>query len=347
MRSSLREWRMLNFALLVRLRHVILLFGIVNAALYSALLPLWEGFDEAFHYAYVETLWQTKRLPVLGRTAIPNDVAQSLRLAPVSHVVQRSLAETTSFAEWFGLPQAEKERRRRALEGLRPQPASGSRPNYQAHHPPLAYVLLMPLDWGISKAPITVRVLALRLFEAILSVVLVWLGAVALCGIAEMPERFANAALFTIFCSQMLYATIAHVAKRRTGDRNRRGVPGGARAADPTTRMAVHMAQRAVACGRASHQSVFSGFRPAGPGGGRRAGLASPCAGQDGAGRRAADSGVGGSVVPAQPGSLPQSQRNPRGVRRHWSEAGACGGAAHRLGGDCRFSRARLTVDRE
>jgi hypothetical protein len=30
------------------MRHAILLFAIVNACLYSGLLPLWEGFDEAF-----------------------------------------------------------------------------------------------------------------------------------------------------------------------------------------------------------------------------------------------------------------------------------------------------------
>ena len=46
----------------LRLRHAIMMFGILNACLYSALLPLWEGFDEAFHYGYVETLWQTHRL---------------------------------------------------------------------------------------------------------------------------------------------------------------------------------------------------------------------------------------------------------------------------------------------
>lgn len=196
----------------MQLRNAILLFGIVNASLYSALLPLWEGFDEAFHYAYVETLWQTKRLPVLGRTPIPNDVAQSLRLAPVSPVVARSLPESTAFDTWLALPQAEKERRRSELEELRPQPLNGSRPNYQAHHPPLSYLLLAPLDWAMSKAPITVRVLTLRIFTAVLCTVLVWLGAVALCRVVQLPERFANAALFTIFCSQMLYATIAHVA---------------------------------------------------------------------------------------------------------------------------------------
>jgi hypothetical protein len=184
----------------------------VNASLYCALLPLWEGFDEAFHYAYVEYLWQYNRFPVLGRTLVPNDVFLSFRFAPVSYIVHRWIPEAISYDAWFLLPQAEKEERRRELELIRPEPASSSRPNYEAHHPPLAYILLAPLDWSISKAPITVRVLVLRLFAAAISTILLYFGATALCRILEMPERFANATLFTIFCSEMLYATIAHVA---------------------------------------------------------------------------------------------------------------------------------------
>jgi hypothetical protein len=177
----------------------------VNASLFSALLPLWEGFDEAFHYAYVEHLWQHNRLPVLGRTLVPNDVSLSFRFAPVSYIVHRWIPEAISYDAWFSLPQAEKEQRRRELELIRPEPADSSRPKYEAHHPPLAY-------WSISKAPITVRVLIVRLFAAVMSTVLLYFGAVALCRVLKMPERFSNAILFTIFCSEMLYATIAHVA---------------------------------------------------------------------------------------------------------------------------------------
>lgn len=184
----------------------------VNASLYSVLLPLWEGFDEAFHYAYVETLWQTGRLPVLGRTLVPNDVFRSFGLVPFSHVVHRWIPGSITFDEWFSLPQAEKEQRRRELELIPSEPATSSRPNYQAHQPPLPYVALALLDWPMSKAPITIRVLALRLLASAISAILLYFGATALFRTLEIPERFANAALFTIFCSQMLYATIAHVA---------------------------------------------------------------------------------------------------------------------------------------
>jgi hypothetical protein len=194
------------------LRKIILLFGLVNASLYSALLPLWEGFDEAFHYAYVETLWQTSRFPILGRTPVPNDVFRSFRLAPVSYIVHRGISEATPFDAWFSLPEVEKEQRRSELDLLCPEPGSSSCQNYEVHHPPLAYIFFALLDCSMSKAPITVRVLVLRLFAAVVSTVLLYFGARTLCQALQMPERFANATLFTIFCSQMLYATIAHVA---------------------------------------------------------------------------------------------------------------------------------------
>src|SRR5580700_9176037 len=101
--------------------------------LYAALLPLWEGFDEAFHYSYVETLWQTRRLPVLGSTLVPEDVFKSFRLTPVSYVVHRWIPEATSYENWLLLPRVEKERRRTELDLLRPERHCSSRPNYEAH----------------------------------------------------------------------------------------------------------------------------------------------------------------------------------------------------------------------
>jgi hypothetical protein len=199
-----------------RLRRALLLFGIVNATLYSALLPLWEGFDEPFHYAYVETLWRTRRLPILGHTMAPRDVFESLRLAPVSEGVyiriRQGIPEAIPFSVWFAQSEAEKKQRRLALAALRPDPLDSAGPNYEALQAPLAYVLLAPLDWSMSGLPLNARVLVLRLFVSISSTVLLFFGASRLCGELNLPEPFPIAVLFTIFNSEMLYATIAHVA---------------------------------------------------------------------------------------------------------------------------------------
>ncbi len=192
-------------------RQVILLFAIINACLYSALLPLWEGFDEAFHYAYVETLWQTHRLPALGSAMLPQDVIRSFDLAPHSYMLQRQTSTGATYEMWSRLPQSEKERLRGELEALRPAGFSGQ-PNYEAQQQPLAYLFLAAQDRAMSHLPLTTRVLVLRLFAAVSSVLLVWWGASSLFRTLGLPEAFINAALFTMFSSQMLYATTAHVA---------------------------------------------------------------------------------------------------------------------------------------
>ena len=196
----------------MRIRHWILLFGLVNAALYSALLPLWEGFDEAYHYAYVESLWQTWRLPVLGQSAIPQDVLASFQLAPVSHIVQKPIPEAISFDAWFALPRAEKEQRRGKLERLRASPVPTLRGNYEAHQPPLAYAILALFDGCLSRASLLSRVLLLRLIAAFCSILLIDFGTRRLSNMLRLPGCFADAALFTIFSCQMLYATVAHIA---------------------------------------------------------------------------------------------------------------------------------------
>ena len=196
----------------MRLPIVVLAFGIVNSVLYSALLPLWEGFDEPFHFGYVESFWETHQLPVLGRTLLPEDVFQSFRLAPVGPVVQRWTPEAIRYSDWFELSSAEKDARRSELDRLRPRNASSSRPDYEAHHPPMAYLILAPLDWALSNSPLRTRVLAARMVASVFSTLLLFFGAATLCGTLRIPEPFATATLFTVFCSQMLYATIAHVA---------------------------------------------------------------------------------------------------------------------------------------
>jgi hypothetical protein len=193
-------------------RRLILASAIVNAALFAALLPLWEGFDEAFHYGYVEELWQSRKLPVLGRTTMPADVVASFQLAPISNVVRPAMREAIGYDGWFALPDRDREERRRALERLHADPRPTARGNYEAHQPPLAYLLLAPIDWSLAKFPLLIRVLALRLFCGISSALLMFFGARALCRALEAPEPFATAVLFCVLSSEMFYAAAAHVA---------------------------------------------------------------------------------------------------------------------------------------
>jgi hypothetical protein len=201
-----------TLAVVTRLRKAILWLGIVNASLYSALLPLWEGFDEPAHYGYVESLWQTHRLPVLGRTTFPADVLASFRYAPGSYLMRRWRPETVTYEDWYRLTGAQRGDLRARLEALRAGGPPGAETNYQAHHPPLAYIPLAAIDHVLFGWPITTRVLILRLTCAVCSVVLVFFGALALCRELRLPPRCTDALLFTLFCAQMFYGATAHVA---------------------------------------------------------------------------------------------------------------------------------------
>jgi hypothetical protein len=190
-------------------------FGILNAVLYSVLLPLWDGFDEPFHYGYVETLASRHTIPKLGSTFLSQEIMQSLRLAPASQVVQHNLPFVTTFSEYFALPAPERALRRADLKRLSPElrqsNARGS-PNYEAQQAPLAYLLMVPADLQWGREPLPRRVLQLRLFCAIAACLLQIAGTLALARLLEMDAATSRLAVFLVLSAQMFYASVAHVS---------------------------------------------------------------------------------------------------------------------------------------
>lgn len=190
-------------------------YGVANAVLYCSLVPLWEGFDEAFHYGYVQILADQRRLPVLARDTISAEIWESLKLAPMSHVVQRAYPELTTFAEFFQLPAASQAERRERLDRLSPALRaiySGTPTNYELQQAPLAYAVLALPDGLWRDAPLPARVWRLRLVGAILSCLLLSAGALYLSRSIGLNRSGEAVLLFLTFSSQMLYATTCHVA---------------------------------------------------------------------------------------------------------------------------------------
>src|SRR6185503_15056123 len=173
-------------------RIALLAYGALNAVLYCNLLPLWDGFDEPFHYAFVQHLSRTGQLPVTGQSVISGEVQRSLELAPGSHLVQRNLPFITTFADYLGLPAEERTRRRGELAALRssgPSHPTGG-PNYEAQQAPLAYALLAPFDRLWRDTPLLSRVLRLRLLCALGAVLAVGILALRICESLDVPETF-------------------------------------------------------------------------------------------------------------------------------------------------------------
>jgi hypothetical protein len=195
------------------MRVLVTLYALLNAVLYSGLLPLWEGFDEPFHYGYVQQLSVQRRLPVLGETRLSREVAASLKLVPVSHIVRHD-SQSLTFQEYFALPEAERVSRRKAVDHL---PASlqgetAEAANYEAHQAPLAYVPLAIADVALAHLPLARRVFCLRVICSVSAAVLTIIGVGALGRFLRLSQTSVAVVLFCTFSSQMFWATTAHIA---------------------------------------------------------------------------------------------------------------------------------------
>jgi hypothetical protein len=192
---------------------IVLLFALVSANLYSCLLPLWEGFDEPFHYGYIQSLSVDHRVPVLNSTRISLEIRQSLILVPVGPILHRSLPKSISFTDWFQLSHEQRKARKEALLTLSPRSDSEASElaNYEAQQAPLAYLLLLPVNAGASSLALPRRILVLRVCSAAVSALLLFLAGNLLAIVLGLEKPFRLFALSCIFASQMLWASIAHV----------------------------------------------------------------------------------------------------------------------------------------
>jgi hypothetical protein len=197
-RLSAADWLILGFALL-------------NAVLYASVLPLWEGFDEPFHYSLVRDYGRFDALPRVGQSALDGQVTASLKLVPLSHLMVKNLGGGITFNEYFHLPPERRVALRSQLAALKPGlPAEGS--NYEAQQAPLAYVVMAPLDRLPGTASLQGRVLRLRILAGVISSIACALALFWLARLLELPAPFRYAAAFIAFSSQMFYATASHVA---------------------------------------------------------------------------------------------------------------------------------------
>lgn len=195
------------------MRLLLIGYALANAVLYSVLLPLWEGFDEPFHFAYVQQLANGQGLSDARTARLSGEVGASLLLAPASHAVQQNLPQVTCYAQYFSWPAAQRSDLRRRLDliaaELRWRPSQFL--NYEAHQPPLAYMLLAFPERLLSGVSLPVRVAMLRMMAAIGGALLLLGGAERLFLQLTIEEAHKTVALFCLLSSQMLWATIAHV----------------------------------------------------------------------------------------------------------------------------------------
>ncbi|MCX6620199.1 MAG: hypothetical protein NTY38_03815, partial [Acidobacteria bacterium] len=65
-------------------------YACLHGLLYVSLLPLWEGYDEPYHYGYVRQLAARFEIPNLKHSSLSAEIWQSMLLAPTSYLNARN-----------------------------------------------------------------------------------------------------------------------------------------------------------------------------------------------------------------------------------------------------------------
>lgn len=189
-------------------------FALLHGLLYCSLLPLWEGFDEPYHYGYVEHLGAEWEAPVSGRTVLTEEIWQSMHLVPASYLNVRNVPDLIPYSEYFKMDPAARRDLRARLYALPPELRTKQTGpyNYQAQQPPLAYLPLVAIEWLAPNSALPWRVFRLRLFCVFASLAILIYAVARLGQSMGMNPAYLAAAVFLLLTTQNLYAAVAHVA---------------------------------------------------------------------------------------------------------------------------------------
>jgi hypothetical protein len=142
---------------------------------YSAMLPLWEGYDEWAHFAVIRHMAVQGQLLVARQTPIPRDVEASFRLAAVPWEMRSLPPPSWTQDGYWELGREERERRELALRAMPAawarEDGAGAFATYEALQPPLYYWMMAPAlraCRGVG-AGLAGEVLALRFLGSLLA----------------------------------------------------------------------------------------------------------------------------------------------------------------------------------
>lgn len=141
---------------------------VVRGAFYCVEQPMWEGFDEWAHFAYIQRIGDRGGLP--SRTEpVSSVVARSLGLVPMSAAAGDVSPGTITHEAYWKLTPSERQRRQEELRRLSFVSENAGRQfparQYEAQHPPLYHVLLTPAYLLTKGQSLPAQVVVLRLLS--------------------------------------------------------------------------------------------------------------------------------------------------------------------------------------
>jgi hypothetical protein len=169
---------------------------LMKLVFYAGFVPLWEGYDEFAHFAFVQHLAGSHELPDLLSARTSREVEESLRLAPVPWTIRQWTPGWSTEDDFWRLPATSRQQRERELKDLPRalvrQPAPDLR-SYEAQQPPLAY-LLYSIPYALFQGTsLLTRAWVIRMSGAVIASFVVPLGFMLACRIFEDPMQAVGA----------------------------------------------------------------------------------------------------------------------------------------------------------
>jgi hypothetical protein len=211
---------------------------LVKLIFYASFVPLWEGYDEFAHFAFVQHLADTHELPNLVDAVTSEEVAESLRLAPVPWTIRNWTPGWITHDDFRRLPAPARQQRERELKQIPRASGREPAPNlraYEAQQPPLAYLLysipyavfrgagLLTRAWVVRMTGCAIASLVVPLgflvARRVLGSGLQAVGAVAV--VASMPELMmtvdhgGNEPLAIVLATACVYALVGDSPRPR------------------------------------------------------------------------------------------------------------------------------------
>ncbi len=134
--------------------------------------PLWEGYDEWAHFAYVHNVATFGRAPSRVDTP-PAYVRRSLELLPLSPSAAGAVRGSSTYESFWDLSEKERRQREREIRHLTSQYKSAGAINtltqYEAQQPPMYYAMVAPFYALVRAYSLPLQVLVLRIVTLALS----------------------------------------------------------------------------------------------------------------------------------------------------------------------------------
>jgi hypothetical protein len=139
------------------------LIFICKGLFYSSLFPIWEGFDEYAHFAFIQHLDTFMSLP-LEETRVSNEVQRSLEVVPLPWMLHTWPLPYITHDDYWQLPTDERASREKELRSIPVSDISDERNSllYESKQGPLYYILMTPLYRGIRHVALPTRVFVFR-----------------------------------------------------------------------------------------------------------------------------------------------------------------------------------------